>query len=68
MGFGDFLKSTAKAAINGIQEKQERINKHKEHLQYRSDEEVIRTYKNSSGDLKFAAAMILKERGYGNQN
>lgn len=68
MGFGNFLKGVASAAVDHAVETKKRIDNHVTQLEYKSDEEVIRIFKSSSGERKLAASKVLKSRGYGNQD
>lgn len=67
MSIWDGIKSVGGAVLGAMQEKQRKINELKERYDYLSDDQLIRKYKNSSGDVKIACAYLLRERGYGDQ-
>ena len=59
MGIFDILVKAAKERKEGIEELKESFDE-------LDDEQLIRRYKSSSGNVKLACLMLLKERGYGN--
>ena len=64
MGFFDALGEIAGKAANAARETKASIEKEKEHLQYKSDEELKRILQTGSFKRKMAAGALLKERGY----
>lgn len=68
MGFFDVLKDAGKAILDNAKERQEKILHYKEMFADYDDQSLFRKYKSSTGEMKLACAMLLKERGYGNQN
>ena len=62
MGFFDALGEIAGKAANAARETKASIEK--EHLQYKSDEELKRILQTGSFKRKMAAGALLKERGY----
>lgn len=65
---GKLAGSAAGAAANGIQDKYEHVQRFKDRNDHLSDEDLIKKFKYSTGDEKFACGLLLKERGYGNDN
>lgn len=68
MGFFDVMKDIGKGILDNVKEKQERILRYKDLFVDYDDERLYRKYKSSTGEVKIACGMLLKERGYGNQN
>lgn len=69
MDFSDLLSKGWELAQKGkekLQEKYDHINEIKNHLEGYEDEKLYRIFRTSSGDMKIAAGLLLKERGYGN--
>lgn len=66
MGFLDGLAKAGKAAYDVTASKMERVQEYKYEYASLSDEQLMRKYKSSTGERKYACAMLLKERGYGN--
>lgn len=67
MGLGEFLVKVLKVAKKAVDEKKTIIEKDKKVLSRYNDESLIREYKNSSGDRRIAAELVLKERSVGNK-
>lgn len=72
MSFGDFAKkaaqlgaSAAKSVADSAKQKVERINMYKERYDVLDDAALIKKFKSSSGEQRMACAMLLRERGYG---
>lgn len=63
MGFLDILTKIAGEASGEFQQKMERIERYKRRYEELDDERLIRKYKRSSGDEKWACASLMKERG-----
>lgn len=64
MGFFDFLKSVN----TGLKNIQSEANEWRNKLESKSDQELMHIARNGSPTAKkMGAAMLLKERGYGNQ-
>lgn len=68
MGLFDVLKSGANAVMDSVAKKQEAINRYKARLESEDDDSLKRIFKNSSGEKKLAAGILLRERGYGNND
>lgn len=64
----DRLESIINDTHASMQEKMEIINRYKEEYDRFDDQKLIKKFKSSSGNQKTACRMILKERGYGQQN
>jgi hypothetical protein len=67
MSIWDGIKSAGGAIVGSLQEKQRKINELKERYAYLSDEQLIRKYKNSTGDVKVACLYLIRERGIADQ-
>ena len=65
MGFWDTAGTIAKGVANKVKETSDEINLLKEEYREYDDERLKRQWKNSTGLKKAAAAAILRERGYG---
>ncbi|PPK77517.1 hypothetical protein BXY41_11656 [Lacrimispora xylanisolvens] len=65
---GKVVGSVAGAACDELQAKNERIQNYKDRHDRLDDESLINKTKSSHGDEKIACMMLLKERGYGNNN
>lgn len=68
MGFFDVLKDVGKGILDSAKERQEKILHYKEMFADYDDQSLFRKYKTSSGEMKLACGMLLRERGYGQQN
>lgn len=68
MSLWDGLKSIGSAVVESVKARQERIEHYKEIYDRLDDEALLRKYRASSGEAKYACAILLKERGYGNQD
>lgn len=67
-GLGKVAGEMAKGAVEDMQRKQRNIQRKKEYYDRYDDGELLRKYKNLTGDDKLACAMVLRERGYGKQD
>lgn len=68
MSFWDVAKGVGTGVLNQVQKKADSINRYKERFDMLDDQALMRKYKSSSGDAKYACALLLKERGYGNSD
>lgn len=72
MSLGDIAKKAAqvgacaaKSVADSAKQKVERINMYKERYDTLDDAALIKKFKSSSGEQRMACAMLLRERGYG---
>lgn len=68
MSLWDGLKSIGNAVVESVKAKQERIEHYKELYDRFDDDALQRKYRSATGEAKYACAMLLRERGYGNQD
>lgn len=64
MGLWDLAKGAGKGMLNQMQKQQEEILRYKERMEYADDETVKRAFRCGKGTEKYAAGLVLKERGY----
>lgn len=65
MSFWDGVKTVGGAVVQQMNEKQERVSRYKDRYDSLDDPALIKRYKGSTGDAKYACALLLRERGYG---
>lgn len=68
MSLWDIAKGAGAFVLDQAQKRTESVNRYKERYDYLDDQALMRKYKSSSGDAKYACALLLKERGYGNSS
>ena len=69
MGFFDVLKGIGRDILDSAKERQEKILYYKEMYNELDDQSLMRKYKQPpNSEARLAAGMLLKERGYGQQN
>lgn len=71
MGFWDYAKDAARLAgnyaksqLDDAQKYKERVQEYKERYEDLDDDTLFRKYRNSSGAIKTACGLLLKERGF----
>lgn len=64
MSLWDGIKAVGGVIVDGVNKKQESINKYRARYEMLDDQELIRKYKNApNGDARCACALLLRERG-----
>ncbi|KSV59507.1 hypothetical protein [Acetivibrio ethanolgignens] len=63
---GKVAVACGKHIIEDAEKRNKRILKYKDRNNKYDDQKLMEKYRHSSGEEKIACAMLLKERGYGN--